>query len=424
MNRRDIREEIKRYGFGDLDFPSSAINSIINVAYNDLIVEGGLPFTQTMPVDITVNPGLSGEASKVNLPIDFNKARSITSGKKKFRYLDEDTFIDVQRTNSTPQEAELYYYTIWADKLLIWPSPSASMIIKLWYHRTLKPLEEETDVPEIPTRYHYMLVYGALKRLFSATDEDDKHQQYTDLWNQQMEVMKQDLDTLEYDRDSVLGNVYSMGAIANLVRGAGFVNYTNDTIILMANQVLQELSMYYNWGWSEADPKEITINRGERNIKLPPDCAKPRRILLKTNSSNYELNNIKVDEYWEVFESGSGDTQSGEPENYTMWGTNQDGTVGAMVYPVPDRDYKAKVYYLKTPDDMTDINDTPPFPKRYHRIILLGVLIQCALIATDENLRSGLDVYKAEFEQLKTDMFSDDQIASYDKPFTIRGVEV
>lgn len=417
MNRGQIVDEIIRFGFGDLEFPRPVIEESVNMVYAEIQSGGELNFLEAGPEDISISAGSVGQVSETTLPANYSKAIALTHGAKKLKELDPRTFIQIQLTDDKPSDPS--YYTVYnTDRLLVWPSPSGNIILKLWYEQQLDNLTNDSQVPQFPEKYHYLLVWGVLSKLYLAQDEDDKWQSiYEGRYIELLKVMRDDLDNNNLDVTDVIGDDYNVGAIAKMVRENGFDDYSVENIRLMANQAVQELGAVSNWGWLEAQPETLLVERGKDTIDLPEDCSKPRRIMVKDSNELYPLENIKVDEFLDSYRKG-GET-TGSPTKYAIWGT-KNNVWQARVFPTPDRDYQAEVWYIKNPKAMESITDTPPLPSKHHRIILLGVLIQCATYSTDEKLASKLEVYKAEYNELKDQLFSDDQIASFDKPFVIK----
>lgn len=416
MDKQTIREEIIRYGFGDLEYDANAIDGAINIAYADIQIQGDMPFAEAGPEEIVIDEGLITAISSGDLPADYNKVRAITLDDQKLRFLDPDDFIQMQLTDTslgTP-----VHYTIWDGAIKVWPAPDEEKTLKIWYHKTLPALEDDTDVPDIPERYHYLLVYGALTRLFSATDEEDKHGRYLELWNGLIEVMRNDLSQTEYDRSEVIGSSYTLGAIAKIVRESGFTELGNSTIYLMANQELRELASRHNWGWLE---KQDTVTITDSDLTLPADCDKPRRIIINDSGTYRPLENILIDEYWEYYDGSDSTSQSlGTPQSYAIWDSTG-GSNRVKIYPIPDREYEADLWYVSYPEYMESVTDTPPFAPQHHRIILLGVLIQAALHSVNPELQAKLSIYKNEYIELEQKMVNDLQVPSLDKPFKIQG---
>lgn len=409
MNLGEIRAEIKRYGFGDLDYNDAAIDGVINAAYRDIQSEGAFPFTEVGPTTVALST--SGPISTTTLPSDYNKVRAITVGGNKLRYLNQDDFIQMQITNTGTGTPE--YYTIWNSELLVWPLPAGATNATVWYHQTLTALTSDSHIPDMPDRWHYLLVYGALERLYSATDEDDKRSIYSEQWARMIEQMKDDLGTTEFDRTEVIGSDYSLGSIAKLVREHGFEDIGNSQISLFANQTIRELCSRYNWSFLEKGPVELTIDSDV--VALPADCAKPRRITI----DNCQLEHQKMESVWRGISEKSTET-TGQPEIYSIWGFDTDGeTKKINVFPTPTQSYAAKLWYVTKAPAITDVTDVPPFPAAHHGVILYGVLLKCAIASADEINISKINIFRDEYNNRLEEMFQDLMQDTYDSPQVI-----
>jgi hypothetical protein len=420
MNLQEIIDEIKRYGFGDLDYNEAAIKVAVNAAYGEVQSEGAFPFTEAGPSTVTLTDLQNGVARRSLTDIDarFNKVRTVSHNQTKLRYLEPDEFFQLRISDSATSGP--LYYTIWNGQLQVWKLNSVDGVsLQMYYHRTFPDLSISTDVPAMPSRYHYLLVIGALKRMYSATDEDDKASFFTELWSQGLDQMKADIPTVEFDRTELIGSSYSLGSISKMVREHGFTDIGNSIIQLYANQVIREISSQYNLTFLERGPEEFLID-GDL-LTLPADCAKPRRIMINDGNGRRMLENRMIDDLWEDIEEDS-ETTTGRPEAYAIWGTDTSGRNQIRIYPTPDRPYEAKIWYLSTPAQMAQIGDTPPLPAQHHGLVLYGVLYKCSLAATDEVLASKIPIYKQEFDERVSEMLNDMMRPTLDKPHVITDV--
>lgn len=419
MNRQELRDEINRYGFGDIEYPNSVVEAEINSVYSEIQQGGDLTFLESGPEEIVVAAGNNTEVSETYLPEDYSKAIALTYGNIKLKELDPRTFIQVQLTDQEVSEPE--YYTVYnTNRLLIWPAPEAETTFKLWYEKTLDPLEENTDEPQIPERYHYLIVWGVLSKLYLATDEEDKFQAvYEGRYQSMLEMLRADLSDNNLDVSEVIGNSYNVAAIHKMVIESGFTENSIDTTLLMANQAVAELSAIYNWRYLENDPAEIEIEKDSNYTLLPEDCSKPKRVVILNNSGEGKaLTHISSDQLIDKTNYHYSQDK-GEPTQYAVYGADENNIPKIRLYPKPDQDYDALVWYTRNPVKMENITDVPPFPEKYHRIVLLGVLIQCATMnysmSEENNTAAKLQAYKTEYEELKQIVFSDDQRVAFDK---------
>jgi hypothetical protein len=63
-----------------------------------------------------------------------------------------------------------------ALQLIIWPTPSANSTAKLWGERQVADMSTDADVPQIPFKYHQVIVKGAVSRYFQRKGGQEAQQ--------------------------------------------------------------------------------------------------------------------------------------------------------------------------------------------------------------------------------------------------------
>jgi len=414
MNRADIRNHIKKHGVGDLEYPDSSINAVINMAYGDIQIDGNLPFTEAGPTTLTVAANVSGALAEVSLPGNFNKVRMITHGGNKLRYLSPNDFIQTRLYGD--DTAAPQYYTIYAgSRLLIHPVNEAIINIVLWYNKVLAPLSGDSDIPAIPERYHDLIVTAALKRIYSALDDDEKSQYYNQLYEAEMEKCRNDVSVVEYDNLESIGSVYSLDSMAKMVREHGYKKIGDSMVRLFINQTIREISSMANWSWLES---EATISISGAAASLPVDCHKIRAIVVSEAGKDFKLEYVPADDVWEEARD-----KTGNPEQYSIWGglTNL-GAQQIRVYPRPVAAVSATVYYLRKPELVVNPTDSPEIPAQHHSVVMLGVLHKCALAATEDAGLAKMSIYKTEYIEAVQSLYDDAMGRTLDTPLAIKNV--
>lgn len=106
----------------------------------------------------------------VNIKTDDTWQRALPMGNADIR------FVGVHSATNNANgftSADPRYYII-GDNIGIMPIPddSVSSGLKVWYTYTPSIMDEDSDIPAIPIKYHYMIKYGAYANYL---DEDDEH---------------------------------------------------------------------------------------------------------------------------------------------------------------------------------------------------------------------------------------------------------
>lgn len=107
----------------------------------------------------------------VFLPSEPNSEGSMT-------YMDYDSFF-VTQLRAPPEDAKPSIFTFTPDgKLALSPTPDAIYSIRGPYRKDVQPLTADGDIPEMPTRYHDLIVQAAMTYLTTADEAMGQIQLY------------------------------------------------------------------------------------------------------------------------------------------------------------------------------------------------------------------------------------------------------
>jgi hypothetical protein len=433
MNVGEIIAEIKRYGFGSgTGHTDDTIRALINTSQSEILSAATWPFAQKK---VTIN--LSSNASSIAAPSDVSKVEAVyllsvqnnQATNRKLIRLSPADFLELEANDLVdPVTAPSLYYSVFSSSLLgsngdrnnepgetirILPKYNAAQTGTLWYSSQAPILSGSFDHPFIPVRYHYMLVDGALARLYGATDQPDQAKAAEERFSARLEQMKSDLLETNLDRFDALTSGYSVGSIIKEVRDHGFDRAGDSLIKLWINDVINELAGMDNWPWLEKGPVEITANANTPLITLPADCAKPMKVQFKDGDINLfrERQDLLLDKYGvDVLD------EPGDPERYSMWGTDPSGVPQIRLFPIPQRNVTLNLWYLKVPTPLASVSDMPPFPVRHHRLLVLGVLLRACQMMGDEQSLSKLPIFKEEYDERLQRMRDDLMRPQIDNP--------
>lgn len=164
----------------DTGYSSSEIKSYLNDTLNDVFNEYRLPFMETIQT-YALTSGDSDITHGSGLPANYVQALDLiitTSGQERLlpyadiREIDQyypdpdDTTRNAQNTPS-----RWYYY---ADTIRVFPVPNQAYTVSLRYYKKPTELEDDADVPEVPSEFAELLVVGAAYRVLQVKDNYDQ----------------------------------------------------------------------------------------------------------------------------------------------------------------------------------------------------------------------------------------------------------
>jgi hypothetical protein len=163
VNLGALKTAVKAYGFSDDD----PLLTWINAALHEFEEAYPWPFLDKVGTVVTV-----ANLDTVALPADLFIAHKIRIP------AEAETLIYVPR-NQWEDEIEdhtdlgipSHYTLVGLTSMLLYPIPDAIYSIRVSYRRLIADLAADGDIPDIPTKYHYKIVYGAAA-IGLKTEED------------------------------------------------------------------------------------------------------------------------------------------------------------------------------------------------------------------------------------------------------------
>lgn len=182
-----------RYRIKDTGYSPTIIRNFINDTQNDVFNEYRLRFMETTQ-DYTLAAGVSDITNGSGLPTNFVQAIDVTltsSGLEKilpYKNVKEIDFTYPDPTDTTvnPSNIPNYWY-LYGNTIRLYPAPNAAYTATLRYYKRPTELDEDADVPEIPTEFQELLVLGASYRILQTKDNYD---QAAVLENKYMELLQ------------------------------------------------------------------------------------------------------------------------------------------------------------------------------------------------------------------------------------------
>jgi hypothetical protein len=175
MNLGAIKTALRRYAGVDTTDP---LVDWINAAMHEFEEAYDWPFMEGVANQPTV-----ASNTQLTLPADFFKlakakvvvdrasasvARAALTYVPRIRFEDESTYDPF--TTGEPS----HYTLIGMDQMFLWPIPDGVYTVRVFYEKGLADLASDSDIPGLPTRYHYTIVEGAAVRALQAESEEDR----------------------------------------------------------------------------------------------------------------------------------------------------------------------------------------------------------------------------------------------------------
>lgn len=163
-----------------------------------------------------VSPGLTGSytdgdvvsGASIQMPTDYGKTVLVVvtkiSGSTQeiapaVKTKDFRQFYVLYSTITSTGMPENYWDARINSSIVFYPAPDFAYKIKLVYTKNPTPLSADGDIPILPAKYHYILVYYALSQCFRKDENDAWAEYYMNLFNYNIAQMRGDYSTA-YDK--------------------------------------------------------------------------------------------------------------------------------------------------------------------------------------------------------------------------------
>lgn len=194
----EMLSEIRDHGFDDLT--DTRILSFLNDTYFDVCSREPWPFLEASAA-VTVDA-----AGKVTSPTNINKVLAIvptTAGAPRLVPSRLDEFTKAWGSQLS-QSGDPHTYFFIGNDLYVYPIP-ATAALTVRYVRTPDPLTVSPDSsPIIPSRHHRVVVLGGLQKCYVMEDDPDQAATFTNMFEQRIMQMRNDLWMQQYDRTQTL----------------------------------------------------------------------------------------------------------------------------------------------------------------------------------------------------------------------------
>lgn len=179
MTLDQLKTALQRVGFD----ASDPLTTWINAALHEFELAGEWNFLEDV-VDVPVLPGDTDYTvlDSISAPVSkLLNARFITE-MEPLVYISR-TWFDEVGADPTITGIPTHYMLVGGDKMIFWPVPDTTLTMRTVVRKLVPDLASGSDVPAIPTRYHYGLVDGAAAKGLAAESNEERVSTHKDAFD-------------------------------------------------------------------------------------------------------------------------------------------------------------------------------------------------------------------------------------------------
>lgn len=166
-----------RQRVSDTSYSSSEITNYLNDTQNDVFNEYRLKFMKTSQA-YTVTIGESDITNGVGLPTNYVEAitlRDVTTGQAQdIPFIEEEELESWYPSHDSDADGQPLYAYFDGQTIRLYPAPAAAYSLILRYYKKPTLLENDADVPSVPSEFEEMLVAGAAYRVLQVKQAYDE----------------------------------------------------------------------------------------------------------------------------------------------------------------------------------------------------------------------------------------------------------
>lgn len=196
----EMLAEMRDHGFDDLT--DARLLGFINDTYYDVISREPWPFLEKEAVPTVDTSGA------LTTPTDIKQILKLvdTTMGTRLEPMRNDEFLQLNASNLTTTGNPYAYYFI-AEQPYVFPIPTTPTL-KLFYIATPAALTSTPDSsPILPARHHRLIVLGSLVKCYMLEDDAENAAVFTNMYEQRMTQMRNDLWMQQFDRPDRIENV-------------------------------------------------------------------------------------------------------------------------------------------------------------------------------------------------------------------------
>jgi hypothetical protein len=173
-----LRAQVRQIADVDAtDVSDAEINTYLNDSYQELIGEELWPFLLTRVSFNTVADTSDYTASVVASDLEVNRVLHLSTQDLKLKKLEVVDYLQLEPHGDTTSTGNpVAWATMENTYLVLWPTPTAVNSVSVVYLKTAPDLTLDLDEPLFPSRWHYILKWGALSYVYQKIGDLDSQE--------------------------------------------------------------------------------------------------------------------------------------------------------------------------------------------------------------------------------------------------------
>ena len=420
-----LRAQVKDYGYADIS--DGEINAALNVAYLEILGAASWPFLEAGPSNLSIDPSTKkGALTSITGNTTSNvRVVGVSYDDKELGAMSADDYFAGPHALVQAGSVATYpptHYTIYGGSIFVTPCVSSSFNISVRYLKQAADLDDSSNTtPVFPSRYHQLVVYGAVATLAGEDDDDGIQTRFRELLKTGLEQMRSDLLVKSEGRAKPYGLTGSINYWTDRVQSAGFPKITKEETAILLGDTISDICSRYAWPFLRVETVVYTV-AGAKELILPADCVRPLGLYIPEQSRQVNFSSLADHRY--DFHPSSSDTP-GIPERYSLMPAAPGSTTfpqrvnRLVLWPAPDRVYGLNLLYERTlvPSISTTAAIEWPGPSF---VLELGLCYRAALRSSEKEAQARIGVFKTEYEQSIERMRNDFLIEQRDRDPVVR----
>ena len=163
----------------------------------------------------------------------------------------------------------------------------------------------------------------------------------------------------------LLVDLKNMIGPGNSIENSGLLNWINDAYMYMIDEITKENPDYFS---KSATTSTIS---GDREYSTPDDFEKVLKVEIQLDGTWHRAQMLPPNaNIGSLLETSSGNSNGYSYSNISYYVNKE--KIGFEPIPQETTDSNIKLWYVYTPAELSEDDDEPDFPKKYHHIIKYG----------------------------------------------------
>jgi hypothetical protein len=194
-NLGQLRAQVRAIADVDANDVSDAdINTYINDAYQEAIADEQWPFLLSRVSFNTVANESDYLVSTIASDTEPHRILFVATQGQKLQKVETTDYLSLEpfgQTETTGNPSA--WTTLDGTKLVLWPSPNAVIAVQVVYLKIPPDLTQDSDTPQFPSRYHYILKWGGLRYVYTKIGDLESAEGALKQFDESAQAMAADL---------------------------------------------------------------------------------------------------------------------------------------------------------------------------------------------------------------------------------------